>query len=58
LAGWVEKTVRLFFRNIFKLVQSPQAVHLQGAVDLDRERALQLPAVMSTEWIDFNLGDE
>jgi NAD+ synthase (glutamine-hydrolysing) len=41
---WVDKFVRLFHQNIFKWVQSPLSLHL-GALDLERERALQLPVV-------------
>ncbi len=37
---------KLFFRNIYKWLQSPQAVHLSD-VDLDHERALQIPVVQS-----------
>jgi NAD+ synthase (glutamine-hydrolysing) len=32
-------------------VQAPLAIHL-GSLDLDRERALQLPVVQRTEWKD------
>jgi NAD+ synthase (glutamine-hydrolysing) len=39
----------MFSRSIFKWVQSPIAIHL-GSLDLDRERALQLPVVQRTEW--------
>lgn len=49
LASWAEKFARLFTQSIFKWVQSPLAIHL-GALDLDRERALQLPVVQRTEW--------
>jgi NAD+ synthase (glutamine-hydrolysing) len=49
LREWAEKFVRLFSRSIFKWVQSPIAIHL-GSLDLDRERALQLPVVQRTEW--------
>ena len=49
LAGWAEKFARLFNRSIFKWVQSPLAVHV-GSLDLDRERALQLPVVQRREW--------
>jgi NAD+ synthase (glutamine-hydrolysing) len=50
LRGWVMKFVRLFQGSIFKWVQTPQSVHL-GSLDLDRERALQLPVVQSREWL-------
>lgn len=49
LAAWAEKFARLFTQSIFKWVQSPIAIHI-GALDLDRERALQLPVVQRTEW--------
>lgn len=49
LRAWAEKFVRLFSRSIFKWVQSPIAIHL-GSLDLDRERALQLPVVQRAEW--------
>ncbi|HVY47034.1 MAG TPA: NAD(+) synthase, partial [Minicystis sp.] len=49
LAGFAAKFARLFTRSIFKWVQSPLAIHL-GSLDLDRERALQLPVVQKTEW--------
>ncbi len=45
----VQKFVRLFSQSIYKWVQSPLALHV-GALDLDRERALQLPVVTRTEW--------
>ncbi len=49
LAAWAEKFARLFTRSIYKWVQSPLAIHV-GSLDLDRERALQLPVVQRTEW--------
>lgn len=49
LTTWAEKFARLFNRSIFKWVQSPLAVHV-GSLDLDRERALQLPVVQRSEW--------
>ncbi len=52
IKAWVKKFVLLFQRNIFKWVLTPEAVHL-GALDLDRERALQLPVVQSPEWLDL-----
>lgn len=47
--GYVKKFVRLFTQSIYKWVQSPIALHV-GNLDLDRERALQLPVVTQTEW--------
>lgn len=49
VAGYVDKFVRLFLRSIFKWVQSPLSLHI-GNLDLERERALQLPVVTSGEW--------
>ncbi|WP_437609052.1 NAD(+) synthase [Sorangium sp. So ce834] len=49
LRAWAEKFATLFSRSIFKWVQAPIAIHL-GSLDLDRERALQLPVVQRTEW--------
>ena len=46
---YVNKFVRLFTQSIYKWVQSPISLHV-GALDLDRERALQLPVVMQPEW--------
>lgn len=49
LALWVGKFVRLFMQSIYKWVQSPLSLHV-GNLDLDRERALQLPVVTKTQW--------
>jgi NAD+ synthase (glutamine-hydrolysing) len=49
LRAWTEKFSVLFTRSIFKWVQAPLAIHV-GSLDLDRERALQLPVVQRTEW--------
>lgn len=49
LSGYVEKFVRLFTQSIYKWVQSPLSLHV-GNLDLDRERALQLPVVTKLEW--------
>ena len=53
LKAWVKRFVLLFVKSIFKWVQAPQAVHLLP-LDLDRERALQLPVVQSLEWLKLN----
>lgn len=45
----VRKFVRLFTQSIYKWVQSPISLHV-GNLDLDRERALQIPVVTHTEW--------
>lgn len=39
----------MFTRSIYKWVQAPLSVHV-GALDLERERALQLPVVQQNEW--------
>jgi NAD+ synthase (glutamine-hydrolysing) len=49
LQAYVRKFVRLFTMSIYKWVQSPISLHV-GNLDLDRERALQLPVVTQTEW--------
>ncbi|HYH96226.1 NAD(+) synthase [Hyalangium sp.] len=49
LQGYVEKFVRLFLQSIYKWVQSPLSLHI-GNLDLDRERAMQLPVVTGSEW--------
>jgi NAD+ synthase (glutamine-hydrolysing) len=49
LQGYVEKFVRLFLQSIYKWVQSPLSLHI-GNLDLDRERAMQLPVVTGAEW--------
>jgi NAD+ synthase (glutamine-hydrolysing) len=56
LKDWVKRFCRLFIGSIFKWVQAPQAVHL-GALDLDRERALQLPVVQAAEWLEIDAID-
>jgi NAD+ synthase (glutamine-hydrolysing) len=45
----VEKFTRLFVQSIYKWVQSPISLHI-GNLDLERERALQLPVVQSRAW--------
>ncbi len=50
LSGYVDKFVRLFTQSIYKWVQSPLSLHV-GNLDLDRERALQLPVVTRSEWL-------
>jgi NAD+ synthase (glutamine-hydrolysing) len=39
----------LFSQSIYKWVQSPLSLHV-GSLDLDRERALQMPVVQNNEW--------
>ena len=43
------KFARLFTASIYKWVQAPLSLHV-GNLDLDRERALQLPVVQRSEW--------
>jgi NAD+ synthase (glutamine-hydrolysing) len=45
----VTKFVGLFLASIYKWVQAPLSLHI-GNLDLDRERALQLPVVTHAEW--------
>ncbi len=49
LDAWVAKFLRLFVQSIYKWVQAPLSLHV-GNLDLERERALQLPVVETTEW--------
>ena len=49
LAAWSNKFVSLFARSIYKWVQAPLSLHL-GNLDLERERALQLPVVTRSQW--------
>ncbi|MCA9863921.1 MAG: NAD(+) synthase, partial [Thermomicrobiales bacterium] len=49
IRAWVEKFTRLFLGSIYKWVQAPVSLHI-GNLDLDRERALQLPVVQDREW--------
>jgi NAD+ synthase (glutamine-hydrolysing) len=46
---WASRFTRLFTQSIYKWVQSPLALHV-GSLDLDRERALQMPVVQKAEW--------
>ena len=46
---WATRFSKLFTQSIYKWVQSPLSLHV-GSLDLDRERALQLPVVQKTEW--------
>ena len=49
LAKWAERFTKLFSQSIYKWVQSPLSLHV-GSLDLDRERALQMPVVQKNEW--------
>lgn len=45
----VARFVRAFCANVYKWVQSPVSLHV-GNLDLDRERALQMPVVTKMQW--------
>jgi NAD+ synthase (glutamine-hydrolysing) len=49
IEAWTTRFARLFTQSIYKWVQTPLCLHV-GNLDLDRERALQLPVVQRTEW--------
>jgi NAD+ synthase (glutamine-hydrolysing) len=49
LEAWTKKFGRLFTASIYKWVQTPLSLHV-GNLDLDRERAMQLPVVQKKEW--------
>jgi NAD+ synthase (glutamine-hydrolysing) len=49
LRGWAARFARLFSASIYKWAQAPISLHV-GNLDLERERALQLPVVQRTQW--------
>lgn len=49
LQACASRFATLFTQSIYKWVQSPLTLHV-GSLDLDRERALQMPVVQRTEW--------
>jgi NAD+ synthase (glutamine-hydrolysing) len=49
LSDWATRFTKLFSQSIYKWVQSPLSLHV-GSLDLDRERALQMPVVQKNEW--------
>ena len=49
LAADAQRFVELFSKSIFKWVQAPISLHV-GTLDLERERALQLPVIQRNEW--------
>jgi NAD+ synthase (glutamine-hydrolysing) len=49
LSDWAERFFVLFCASIYKWVQAPISLHV-GNLDLERERALQLPVVQKGEW--------
>lgn len=51
LRAWAHRFAALFSRSIYKWVQAPLSLHV-GSLDLDRERALQLPVVQRNEWTE------
>lgn len=52
---WASRFARMFTQSIYKWVQSPLSLHV-GSLDLDRERALQMPVVQKTEWTNGTGG--
>lgn len=48
-AADARRFVALFSQSVHKWVRAPLALHV-GSLDLDRERALQLPVVQRPEW--------
>ena len=49
LDDWSARFASLFTASIYKWVQAPISLHV-GNLDLERERALQLPVVQRSEW--------
>jgi NAD+ synthase (glutamine-hydrolysing) len=49
LGDWAARFVNLVWASIYKGVQAPISLHV-GNLDLERERALQLPVVQRGEW--------
>jgi NAD+ synthase (glutamine-hydrolysing) len=49
LDSWCARFARLFTQSIYKWVQTALSLHV-GNLDLERERALQLPVVQRTDW--------
>jgi len=50
LTACAQRFTKLFSQSIYKWVQSPLSLHV-GSLDLDRERALQMPVVQKNEWM-------
>jgi NAD+ synthase (glutamine-hydrolysing) len=57
LDGWAARFVRLFSASIYKWVQAPLSLHI-GNLDLERERALQLPVVQRSDWQEGGRGPQ
>ncbi len=55
LKKWVKGFVKMSYNTTFKWVVSPPAIHL-GSLDLERERAIQMPIVKSMEWLNGSLA--
>jgi NAD+ synthase (glutamine-hydrolysing) len=55
LEDWASRFVRLFAASIYKWAQAPISIHV-GNLDLERERALQLPVVQRGEWQSTKLA--
>jgi NAD+ synthase (glutamine-hydrolysing) len=53
--AWSAKFARLFTQSIYKWVQAPISLHI-GNLDLERERALQLPVVQHRDWQETEGG--
>ena len=47
--AWASRFTTLFTQSIYKWVQAPLSLHV-GSLDLERERALQMPVVQKVEW--------
>ena len=47
--AWASRFTTLFTQSIYKWAQAPLSLHV-GSLDLDRERALQMPVVQKVEW--------
>ena len=56
LEAWTRKFGALFTASIYKWVQMPLSLHV-GNLDLERERALQLPVVQRKEWDSAPRGE-
>src|SRR5690606_14154733 len=56
LRTYAARFASMFTRSIYKWVQAPLSVHV-GALDLERERALQLPVVQQNEWGEVEGGE-
>jgi NAD+ synthase (glutamine-hydrolysing) len=57
ILAWTAKFARLFTQSIYKWVQAPLCLHV-GNLDLERERALQLPVVQRRDWQVRSSGQE